>query len=111
MSVHPYVWLSLAIAAEVAGTLFLAASDQMTRLRPTALCLAFYALSFWLLAGSLRTIPVGVAYAIWSGLGITLIALFGRVALGQRLDAAALLGMGLIVAGVLVIHFFSRAGH
>lgn len=107
---HPYAWLALAIAAEVTGTLFLAASDQMTRAWPTAACLAFYALSFWLLAGSLRTIPVGVAYAIWSGLGITLIALFGRVALGQRLDAAALVGMALIVGGVLVIQLFSRTG-
>lgn len=93
------------------GTLFLAASDQMTRLVPTALCLGFYALSFWLLAGSLKVIPVGVAYAMWSGLGMVLIALFGRLALGQRLDGPATAGIALILAGVLVIQLFSRAGH
>ena len=93
------------------GTLFLAASDQMTRLVPTALCLGFYALSFWLLAGSLKVIPVGVAYAMWSGLGMVLIALFGRLALGQRLDGPAMAGIALILAGVLVIQLFSRAGH
>ena len=108
---HPYAWLALAIAAEVAGTLFLAASDQMTRLVPTALCLGFYALSFWLLAGSLKVIPVGVAYAMWSGLGMVLIALFGRIALGQRLDGPAVAGIALILGGVLVIQLFSRAGH
>ena len=108
---HPYAWLALAIAAEVVGTLFLAASDQMTRFMPTALCLGFYALSFWLLAGSLKVIPVGVAYAMWSGLGMVLIALFGRIALGQRLDGAAFLGIALILSGVVVIQLFSRATH
>ncbi|PRY95256.1 small multidrug resistance pump [Hasllibacter halocynthiae] len=105
---HPYAWLTLAIVTEVVGTIALAASAQFTRLVPSLVVVVLYGASFWLLAGALRTIPVGVAYAIWSGLGVVLIALIGWAALGQRLDWGAVLGMALIVAGVLVIHLFSR---
>lgn len=99
-------WLLLAgaIAAEVVGTSALKASDGFTRLWPSALVVLGYALAFYLLALTLRSIPVGVAYAIWSGLGTVLIALIGWWLFGQRLDAFALAGIGLIVAGVLLMN-------
>lgn len=107
----PGVWLAAAIVCEVVATSALKATDGFTRLVPTLVVVAGYGAAFWLLALSLRAIPVGVAYAIWSGVGIVLIALIGWLFLGQVLDRAALLGIGLILAGVLVIQLFSRAGH
>lgn len=105
----PKAWLFLlvAIVAETIGTSALQASQQFTRAVPSVLVVAGYAVSFWFLAMALKTIPVGVAYAIWSGLGIVLIALIGLVVFGQRLDAPALAGMGLILAGIVVIQLFS----
>ena len=104
-------WLLLlaAIVAEVIATSALKASQGFTRPGPTALVVAGYGLAFWLLSLTLRQIPVGIAYAAWSGLGMVLIALAGWWLYGQRLDAAALAGMALIVAGVLVINLFSKS--
>ncbi|HQR03561.1 MAG: multidrug efflux SMR transporter [Proteobacteria bacterium] len=105
-------WLSLAIAiiSEVIGTSALQASAGFSRPLPSLIVVAGYALAFYFLSLTLRTMPVGVAYAIWSGAGVALIALVGWVFLGQKLDAAAFLGLGLIVAGVVVLNLFSTAG-
>ncbi len=104
-------WLLLAgaIVAEVVATSALKASEGFTRAAPALLVVLGYALAFYLLALTLRSIPVGVAYAIWSGLGTVLIALAGWWLYGQRLDAAQLGGMALIVAGVLVMNLFSTS--
>jgi multidrug transporter EmrE-like cation transporter len=104
----PWLLLAVAILAEVVGTSALKASEGFTRLGPSSLVIAGYALSFYCLALVLRTIPVGVAYAIWSGLGIVLITLVAWVVYDQSVDLAAVLGMGLIVAGVLVLNLFSK---
>ena len=105
-----YAFLLGAIACEVVATSALKASDGMTRLPAVALVVAGYALSFWLLSLALRSMAVGVAYAIWSGVGMTLVALVGWLLYGQRLDAWALAGMGCIVAGVLMLTLLSRSG-
>ena len=107
-----WLYLGVAILFETIGTTALKASDGMTRLGPAVIVVAAYILSFWLLALVLRVIPVGVAYAIWAGLGICLIAGIGWVLFGQRLDMPALIGIGLIIAGIVVINLFSKAvGH
>lgn len=107
-----YLYLAGAILFEVVATSALRASDGMTRIVPTILCLVGYAAAFYLLSLTLRTVPVGVAYAIWSGVGIVLIALIGTFWFRQPIDVAAIVGMILIVAGVGVISLFSRtAGH
>jgi small multidrug resistance pump len=105
--VNPWLILGLAIVAEIIATSFLRASDGLTRLGPALVVVAGYSTAIYLLSLSLRDIPVGVAYAVWSGVGIMLIALVGWVVLDQRLDAAAVIGMALIVAGVIVINVFS----
>lgn len=107
-TVVAYAYLGTAIIAEVIGTSALKDSDSFTRLWPSLMTVLGYALAFYCLSHTLKTIPVGVAYAIWSGVGIVLISLVGWLWLGQRLDAPALLGLGLIIAGVLVINLFSR---
>lgn len=104
-----YAYLAAAILFEVVGTSSLRLSDGMTRLGPTVVTLAAYAVAFYLLSLTLRTVPIGLAYAIWSGVGIILISLIGVIWFRQGLDAAALVGIGLIVAGVAVIHLFSRS--
>lgn len=105
----PYLILFLAVLAETIGTTALQASQQFTRLGPSILVIAAYAVSFVLLGWALKFFPVGVAYAIWSGLGIVLIALIGFVLFGQRLDLPAILGLALILSGILIIHLFSRS--
>lgn len=105
-----YLFLALAIVAEVCGTSFMKLSDGFTRPGPTAVTVVSYAAAFWLLSLTLRTIPTGIAYAIWSGVGVVLIAAIAWVTQGQRLDAAALAGMGLIVMGVVLMTAVSRAG-
>ena len=104
-----YALLGLAILAEVLGTTALQASDGFTRLLPSAVTVVAYAVSFYLLSLTLKTIPIGIAYAIWSGVGIVLISTIGWLHYGQRLDLPALLGLGLIVAGVLVVNLFSKS--
>jgi small multidrug resistance pump len=104
-----YICLIAAIVAETIGTAALQASQQFTRFWPSLLVVLGYGCSFYLLGPPLKLMPVGLVYAIWSGLGVVLITLIGLFAFGQRIDAAGLAGMALIVAGVLVIHLFSRA--
>ena len=103
-----YIYLLTAVVFETIGTSALQASEQFTRPRPLLITLVCYAATFYFLSHALRGMPVGVAYAIWSGLGIILIALIGLVWFGQKLDTAALVGLGLIVAGVAVINLFSN---
>ncbi|WP_028605558.1 DMT family transporter [Ottowia thiooxydans] len=105
----PWLILALAILAEVIGTLALKASDGFTRLGPSALVVAGYGTAFFCLSLTLRTIPMGIAYAIWSGVGLVLITVAGWILFGQKLDAPALAGMALIVAGVAVMNIFSRS--
>jgi small multidrug resistance pump len=104
-----YLYLAVAIVAEVIATSLLKTSLGFTRLWPSLATVIGYAVALYCLAQTLGTIPTGVAYAIWSGVGIVLISLIGRFVFGQTLDAPALIGMGLIVAGVLVINLFSRS--
>ncbi|HST95671.1 MAG TPA: multidrug efflux SMR transporter [Microvirga sp.] len=107
-----YAYLFVAILCEVIATSALKAAEGFTRLWPSVVVAVGYGLAFYFLSLTLRTIPVGVAYAVWSGIGIVLIALAGWVLYDQALDAPALVGMALIVAGVLVINLLSRtAGH
>lgn len=103
-----YVALGLAIVAEVIATSALKASDSFTRLVPSLITAAGYLTAFWLLSITLRTVPVGVAYAIWSGLGIVLITAAAWLLYGQRIDWPAAIGMGLIIAGVAVLNLFSK---
>lgn len=107
-----YFYLGIAILAEVTGTLALRASDGFSRLIPSAVVVCGYGLAFFFLSLTLKTIPVGIAYAIWSGVGIVLISLLGWVLFRQALDVPAMIGMGLIIAGVAVLNLFSKsAGH
>lgn len=107
-----WLYLSIAIIAEVVATTALKASEGFTRLAPSIIVILGYGLAFFMLAQTLRSIPVGVAYAIWSGVGIVLVSIVGFFLFKQRLDAPALLGIGLIIAGVLIMQVFSKtSGH
>ncbi|UYV39232.1 SMR family transporter [Rhodobacteraceae bacterium D3-12] len=104
-----YVYLALAVAAETIGTSALQASQQFTRLWPSVLVIVAYAISFYLLAMTLKVMPVGVVYALWSGLGIVFIAIIGYLVFGQKLDLAAVMGLGMIIGGIVVIQLFSSS--
>lgn len=104
-----WLYLAVAIVFEVVGTSALKASDGFSRLWPSALVVVCYAAAFYFLSLTLKTVPVGVAYAIWSGVGVVLIALIAWALYGQALDLAAIIGMALIVAGVVVLNLFSKA--
>ncbi|WP_232492133.1 DMT family transporter [Novosphingobium kaempferiae] len=107
-----YLYLGIAIVAEVIATSFLRQSAGFTRLVPTLVMATGYGVAFYCLSLALRDIPTGIAYAIWSGVGIVLIALIAWIVQGQRLDAPAMAGIGLIMAGVLVMNLFSKTtGH
>lgn len=103
-----YLLLAIAIVAEVLATTALKQAEGFSRPLWSALTLAGYAVAFYCLSLSLKTIPTGIAYAIWSGAGIILISLFAWLSHGQRLDAPALIGMGFIIAGVMVMNLFSN---
>ncbi len=105
-----WIYLIIAISAEVIGTTALKASDSFSRLLPSGITIVSYAIAFYFLALALKTIPVGVAYAIWSGSGIVIIAIIGYLIFGQKLDTAAIIGISLILAGVLVLNVFSQSG-
>ena len=104
---NAYYVLIVAIIAETVGTTALQASQQFSKFWPSVIVVVSYALSFYLLALVLKHIPVGIAYAIWSGLGIVSIAVIGMLAFGQKLDLPAIIGMSLILIGILVVHLFS----
>lgn len=104
-----YGYLLVAIICEVIGTSALKAADGFTRLLPSVVTVLGYGVSFYCLSMSLRTIPIGLAYAVWCGLGIVLVALVGVLWFRQPLDWPAMLGMALIFAGVLVINLYSSA--
>ncbi|WP_319380638.1 SMR family transporter [Thiomicrorhabdus sp.] len=106
---NSWVFLAIAIVAEVIATSALKASEGFARLWPSVLVVVGYGLSFYFLALTLKTIPVGITYAVWAGVGIVLISLIGWLVFGQKLDWPAVFGMGLILAGVLIIHLFSKA--
>ena len=103
-----YLYLGIAIIAEVIATTALRASEGFTQLWPSAISIAGYVVAFYFLSLTLKTMPVGIAYAIWSGVGIVLISLAGWLIYKQLLDLPAILGMGLIMAGVIVINLFSK---
>ncbi|HEX7074347.1 MAG TPA: multidrug efflux SMR transporter [Hyphomicrobiaceae bacterium] len=103
-----YVYLCLAIVAEVIATSALKASEGFTRPVATIITTAGYLAAFYFLSLTLRTIPIGLAYAIWSGVGIVLISVIGFVLFRQSLDMPAILGLALIIAGVVVINLYSE---
>mgnify|MGYP000317954232 FL=1 len=104
-----WVYLLLAIVSEVVATSALKSSESFSRLWPSVLTVVGYGVAFYLLSLTLREMPVGIAYAIWSGVGIVLVSLAAVVLFGQKLDLPALIGMGLIVAGVIVINVCSKS--
>ena len=106
MPLH-YIYLIVAVAAETIGTTALQASNQFTRVGPTVLVVIAYGLAFYFLGIALKYIPVGIAYALWSGLGIILIACIGFLVFAQSLDLAAIIGLAMIIGGIVVIQVFS----
>ncbi|MDC7830482.1 MULTISPECIES: DMT family transporter [Pseudomonas] len=107
-----YIYLAIAIAAEVVATTSMKAISGFSKPLPLILVITGYGLAFWMLTLVVRSIPVGIAYAIWAGLGIVLVSIAAAVLYDQKLDLPAMLGMGLIVAGVVVIQLFSDStGH
>ena len=104
-----YWYLAIAIVAEVLATSALKESQGFSELLPTLLEMAGYGASFYFLSLVLQTIPIGVAYALWAGLGIALITIVGAVVFGQKMDLAAILGIALIISGVVVLRVFSSA--
>ena len=104
-----WIFLSIAIISEVVATAALKSSAGFTQLWPSLLVIAGYSAAFFFLSLTLKTMPVGIAYAIWSGVGIVLITLVAWLVLGQSLDGPAIAGLALIVAGVLVLNVFSKS--
>ena len=107
-----WLYLTIAIVSEVIATSALKAADGFTRWVPSLIVVVGYSSAFYFLSLTLRTLPLGIAYAVWSGVGVALITILGWAVYHQTLDLAACIGIGLIVAGVLVLNLFSRsAGH
>ncbi len=104
-----YFYLALAILAEVAGTSLLKVTEEFTKLIPTTFLVIFYLISFWLMTLALRDLPLGVVYAVWSGLGIVLVAIIGTFVYKEIPDLASIIGMALIISGVVVMHLFSKS--
>ena len=104
-----YLYLALAIVLEVLGSSFMKASDGFSKLLPTTITIIAYIACFFFLSQALKSIPLGIAYAIWGGLGIVLTALISVIIFKQSLDLAAIIGIILIVAGVFVMNFFSKS--
>lgn len=108
----PYLYLAIAIITEVIATSALKASAGFTELMPSIIVVTGYAISFYFLTLVLRTIPIGITYAIWSGVGIVLVAIAGAFLYKQIPDLPAIIGMGFIIFGVAIIHLFSKTvGH
>jgi small multidrug resistance pump len=108
MSLQSWIYLLVAIVAEVIATSALKASAGFTRSVPSTIVVVGYGVAFYFLARALETVPVGVAYAIWSGVGIVLITVIAWLVYGQALDLAAIVGLALIIAGVVVLNLFSK---
>jgi small multidrug resistance pump len=106
---NAWLTLGLAIVAEVIGTSALKASNGFSNLLPSIVVIVGYGVAFFCLSLTLRQMPIGIAYAVWSGAGTALIALIGIVLYKQRLDMPAIIGIGLIVTGVLVLNLFSKS--
>lgn len=107
-----YIYLSIAIIAEVIGTSALKTSKEFTILGPSIIAIVGYGASLYFLSLVLRTMPVGIAYAIWSGVGITLITIIGAIWFKQIPDIPAIIGMTMIMSGVVIINVFSKTvGH
>jgi len=104
-----WIYLAVAIVSEVIATSALKSSEGFTKLYPSIVVVIGYGLAFYFLSLTLRTIPVGIAYAVWSGVGIVLVSLVGWIIYGQRLDAAAFAGIALIATGVVVLNVFSKS--
>lgn len=104
-----WVFLAVAIGNELVGTSALKASAGFSRLGPSLVAVAAYCASFYFLSLALKSIPISMAYAVWAGLGIALIAIIGWLAFGQRIDGWGALGIGLILAGVLVMNLLSKS--
>jgi small multidrug resistance pump len=110
--VNAYLYLAIAIAAEVVATTSMKALDGFNKPLPLLLVVAGYGIAFWMLSLVVKTIPVGIAYAIWAGMGIVLVSIAAVFLYQQKLDLPAILGMALIVSGVVVIQLFSQStGH
>ena len=107
--IRNWLFLFVAIVSEVVATSSLKSSDGFTRLWPSVAVVVGYGIAFYFLALTLRVIPMGVVYAVWSGIGIVLITLVGWLLFSQKLDLPALLGIGLIAAGVVVMNVFSSS--
>ncbi|HUF20694.1 MAG TPA: multidrug efflux SMR transporter [Burkholderiales bacterium] len=103
-----WFYLTIAIVAEVIATSALKAAEGFTQLAPSIIVVIGYGLAFYFLSLTLRSIPLGVAYALWSGIGIALISLAGWMIYGQTLDAPALIGIGLIMMGTVILFGFSK---
>lgn len=106
---NAWIYLTIAILAEVIGTSALKSSEGFTRLWPSVTVVIGYGLAFWMLSLTLKTIPVGIAYAVWAGAGIVLVALIGWVLFQQKIDTMGMLGIALIISGVLVLNLFSKS--
>lgn len=104
-----WVYLVVAVAGEVIATSALKSSAGFTKLGPSAIVVAGYGVAFYFLSLTLDVIPVGISYALWSGIGIVFISLIGWILFGQRLDLPAMVGISLIVAGVAVINLLSES--
>ncbi len=104
-----WLWLTLAILGEVAGTTALKASNGFTKLIPSLIVVIGYSIAFYGLSYIMKTLPVGIVYAVWSGVGIVLIALIGKVFFQQNLDVSAYIGIGFIICGVVIINLFSSS--
>lgn len=102
------MYLAMAIVAEVVATTMLKASEGFTRLWPSLMVVVGYAVAFWGLSMVVKTMPLGIVYAIWSGMGIVLVSIAAVFVYQQKLDLPAIFGMGLIIAGVLVINLLSK---
>ena len=107
MPIH-FIVLLVAVACETIGTVALQASEQFSKFWPSVIVVIAYGISFYMLALALRSLPLGIAYALWSALGIVLIAGTGYLVYGQKLDLPAILGIGMILSGIVVIHLFSN---
>ena len=103
-----FIYLTMAIVAEVIATTMLKASEGFTRLWPSLVVVVGYAVAFWGLSMVVKTMPLGIVYAIWSGMGIVLVSIAAVFVYQQKLDLPAVVGMGLIIAGVLVINLLSK---